>query len=132
MSDSIDNSKYFEELETGFRAAEEAVKIIDECAESGFDTEMKDDGSKVTEADKKSQEKIVEIISEDFPDDGFLGEEEDLTPNGEDRVWVVDPVDGTFNFVHGFSHYCVSIALKVDGETVLGIILRSHLLIQLI
>lgn len=122
MSISIENSRYFKELQTGFKAAEEAGKIIDEYAENGFNTEKKDDGSRVTEADLKSQEKIVEIISEEFPEDGFLGEEKGLTPEDEDRVWVIDPVDGTFNFDKGFSHYCVSIALKVDGESVLGIV----------
>lgn len=114
--------EYKRELMIGFEAAEEAGKIIEEYAENGFNAEKKKDGSKVTEADLKSQERIVEIISENFPEDGFLGEEEDLTPEEEDRAWVIDPVDGTFNFDRGFSHYCVSIALKLDGETVMGIV----------
>ncbi|MFB6100402.1 MAG: inositol monophosphatase [Candidatus Nanohalobium sp.] len=118
----FEGSEYLRELRTAFRAAEDAGDMIEDYAENGFETGSKEDGSKVTEADRRSQEKIVEIISEEFPDDGFLGEEQNLRPDGEDRVWVIDPVDGTFNFDHGFSHYCVSIALKVDGEVVVGLV----------
>ena len=116
------DSKYSKELETMFEAAEEAGKIIDEFPEEGFETERKNDGSKVTEADRRSQEKIVEIISEKFPSDGFLGEEEHLTPEDEERVWVIDPIDGTFNFDSGFNHFCISIALKIEDEVVVGLV----------
>jgi myo-inositol-1(or 4)-monophosphatase len=118
----LKDSRYFAELQTAFKAAEEAGDIIDDYARNGFETDRKDDGSRVTEADRMAQEKIVEVISGEFPDDGFLGEEEDLTPEGEDRVWVIDPLDGTFNFDSGFSHFCVSIALEVEGESVLGVV----------
>ena len=118
----IENSRYENELETAFRAGKEAGEVIDKFAENGFETDDKEDGSKITEADRKAQEKVVEVISDCFPEDGFLGEEENLSPSGEDRVWVIDPIDGTFNFDHGFSHFCVSIALKVEGETVLGVV----------
>lgn len=111
-----------EELQTAFRAGEDAGEVIDSFVENGFETEDKEDGSTVTEADRKAQEKVVEVISERFPEDGFLGEEEGLSPSGENRFWVIDPIDGTFNFDHGFSHFCVSIALKVEGETVLGVV----------
>lgn len=122
MKNNLSNSKYSEELETAFRAASEAGEIIDKFAEEGFETDFKGDGSRVTEADRRSQEKIVEVISENFPEDGFLGEEDNLTPNGEDRVWVIDPIDGTFNYDRAFSHYCVSISLKIEGEVVLGLV----------
>ncbi|QGA80564.1 myo-inositol-1(or 4)-monophosphatase [Candidatus Nanohalobium constans] len=122
MSVNLRESEFYRGLKVGFRAAEEAGKIIDSFAENGFQTESKEDGSKVTEADKRAQERIVEVISEEFPDDGFLGEEDNLAPGKEDRVWVIDPVDGTFNFDRGFNHYCVSIALKIDHEAVLGVV----------
>jgi len=113
---------YSKELQTAFKAAQEAGNIIDNYSEKGFETERKSDGSKVTEADRKSQEKIVEVISNEFPDDGFLGEEEHLTPGDEDRVWVIDPIDGTFNFSKSFQNYCVSIALKEDDEVIVGVV----------
>lgn len=118
----IENPEYCKEVKTAFRAGKEAAEVIDSIAENGFETENKKDGSKVTEADIEAQEKVVEVISERFPDDGFLGEEDGLSPSGENRVWVIDPIDGTFNFDHGFSHFCVSIALKIEGETVLGVV----------
>lgn len=122
MVSSFEGSGFFEELETAFEAAEKAGRIIDEFVEEGFETSEKSDGSKVTEADLRSQEKIVEVISGEFPEDGFLGEEEDLSPEGEDLIWVIDPIDGTFNFDKGFSHLCVSIALEVGGEPVVGVV----------
>lgn len=118
----IQDSKYTKELETGLEAAEKAGEIIDGYARDGFEDWDKEDGSKVTEADIESQKTIVETISEEFPEDGFLGEEEELEPEGEDRVWVIDPVDGTFNFEKGFGFHCVSIALEVEEETVVGVV----------
>jgi myo-inositol-1(or 4)-monophosphatase len=122
MNEILVRSNYFSELKSCFNAAKKAGKIIDNYSKNDFDVKKKKDGSKVTEADKKSQEKIVEIISEEFPEDGFLGEEEDLTPSNQERIWVVDPLDGTFNFAKDFSHYCTSIALKKDGEIKLGMV----------
>lgn len=118
----IKDSECFQELRTAFQAAEEAGEIIDKFFRNGFDDWEKDDGSAVTEADLRSQQKIVEIISEEFPEDGFLGEEEHLEPEGEERVWVIDPLDGTFNFEKDWPHFCVSIALEIDGEPVVGVV----------
>ncbi|MFB6208953.1 MAG: inositol monophosphatase [Candidatus Nanohaloarchaea archaeon] len=119
----IKSSKYSKELEVALKAAEKAGEVMDRYAEKkGFEDWDKEDGSVVTEADIESQEKIVETIREEFPEDGFLGEEENLEPDGEDRVWIIDPIDGTFNFDSGFGFYCVSIALEIDGEIVLGVV----------
>lgn len=118
----IEDSEFSEELRTAFRAAEEAGEIIDKFFRNGFNDWEKDDGSVVTEADLRSQEKIVEIISEEFPEDGFLGEEEHLEPEGEKRIWVIDPLDGTANFDKGSPFFAVSIALEVDGEQVVGVV----------
>jgi myo-inositol-1(or 4)-monophosphatase len=89
----------------------------------GFEVESK--GSRtdfVTEADREAQKKVVEIIGEAFPEDGFLGEESELKPDGQERIWVIDPIDGTTNFVHGFPYYCVSVALRVDGKSQVGVV----------
>jgi myo-inositol-1(or 4)-monophosphatase len=118
----IKDSEHFEELRTAFQAAEEAGEIIDKFFRNGFEDWEKDDGSAVTEADLRSQEKIVEIISEKFPEDVLLGEEEHLEPEGEERVWVIDPLDGTLNFEKDWPHFCVSIALEIDGEAVVGVV----------
>lgn len=78
----------------------------------------------VTEADYASQEAVRNILLGAFPDHGFIGEEddlgaEDMNGNAEYR-WIVDPLDGTTNFVHGVPHFCVSIALEQKGRLLVG------------
>ena len=115
--------KFSEELETAKEAAHAACEVMEKYRHDGFEVESK--GARtdfVTDADKEAQEKVVEVIGDRFPKDGFLGEESDLHPEGEERVWVIDPIDGTTNFVHGFPYYCVSVALRVDGESQVGVV----------
>ena len=115
--------KFSEELETAKEAAHAACEVMERYRNDGFEFESKGSSTDfVTEADRKAQNRVVEIIGEAFPEDGFLGEEDELEPDGEERVWVIDPIDGTTNFVHGFPYYCVSIALRVDGESQVGVV----------
>jgi myo-inositol-1(or 4)-monophosphatase len=120
----IEDSNLQEELEVAVEAAEAAGKIIDKTAGGKAQIE----GSKenindiFTEADLQCQRKILEIIESNFPKDGFLGEEENLKPDGEDRVWIIDPIDGTSNFQRDIEYFCVSIALEIEGEIKLGVI----------
>ena len=80
----------------------------------------------VTEADFASQELIREIVLKAFPDHGFLGEEKlPGTSTAADRVvyrWIVDPLDGTTNYVHQVPHFAVSLALERQGEIVVGVV----------
>ena len=87
----------------------------------------------VTHADRESEEEIVARIRERFPEDSFLGEEggarsahddADGRPEGPpaDRTWIIDPLDGTSNFIAGFPFWCVSIAAREKGEIVAGAI----------
>lgn len=77
----------------------------------------------VTEADFASQEAIKRILLEAYPDHGFIGEEGGsgarIAGEGEYR-WIVDPLDGTTNFVHGVPHFCVSLALECKGQLLVG------------
>ncbi|HET7717040.1 MAG TPA: inositol monophosphatase family protein [Bauldia sp.] len=73
----------------------------------------------VSEADKKTEELIVRKLSEVFPEDSFLGEEGGFLRKGP-FVWVIDPIDGTTNFLRGIHHWCVSVGLIADGRSVLG------------
>jgi myo-inositol-1(or 4)-monophosphatase len=73
----------------------------------------------VTEADKKTEELIVRELGKAFPDDSFLGEEGGFLQKGP-LLWVIDPIDGTANFVRGIHHWCVSVGLVADGKAVLG------------
>ena len=75
----------------------------------------------VTRADKESEEVIVSRIRDRFPDDGFLGEEGGRRgAGGESRTWIVDPLDGTSNFIAGFPFWCVSVAAREGREIVAG------------
>lgn len=65
----------------------------------------------VTEADRASEAAIQRTLARRFPAYGFLGEESGLVGGSGDRRWIVDPLDGTLNFVQGFPHWCVSVAL---------------------
>ena len=79
------------------------------------ETETKSDGSYVTIADRHAESFIRGEIERRFPDDGVIGEEEMDTPSMSGRRWIVDPIDGTFAFVHGVPFYGVLIALEIDG-----------------
>jgi myo-inositol-1(or 4)-monophosphatase len=76
----------------------------------------------VTEADRRAEAAIVSMLAEHRPDDGILTEEGSDTDSASDRRWVVDPLDGTVNYLHGIPHVAVSIALE-DGEgSVVGVV----------
>ncbi len=81
-------------------------------------------GDLVTDADLGSQELIVEGLNRAFLDHAILGEENGLIGDpGKPYRWIVDPIDGTMNFAHGFPLWCVSIGLEHEGELVVGVIL---------
>ncbi len=77
----------------------------------------------VTNVDKHSEEMIVNHIKSTFPDHGILGEESGHYNKKSDYIWVIDPIDGTTNFVHGYPMHCISVGLKYRNETVLGLVL---------
>lgn len=72
----------------------------------------------VTSADKQSQEAIVAVIREAFPDHAVLGEEGTAGDPRSRFRWVVDPLDGTTNYANGLGYFCVSVALQSRGDTV--------------
>src|SRR5690606_5220479 len=75
----------------------------------------------VTEADVASQEEIRRILLSAYPDHSFLGEEgQPIGPADAEYRWLVDPLDGTTNYVHQIPHYCVSIALEHRGQLICG------------
>lgn len=75
----------------------------------------------VSEADKKTEDLIVRKLAKAFPEDSFLGEEGGLRRKGP-LLWVIDPIDGTANFLRGIHHWCVSLGLVADGKAVLGFV----------
>ena len=76
----------------------------------------------VTQTDKNAEQVIKDDILAKFPDHNILAEESGETSSNSDFLWVIDPLDGTTNFVHGLSPYCVSIALFKNNKPLLSVI----------
>ncbi len=113
------------ELESVARqAAEKASAIIKNYYESGLVARHKGAIDLVTKADEESQKAIVEILQTHFPDHHILAEEGALGHGEslEGPIWVVDPLDGTTNFAHGFPLFAVSIGFRDQGVTKFGLI----------
>jgi myo-inositol-1(or 4)-monophosphatase len=94
---------------------------------SGFDrldkvkVSLKAQNDYVTEIDHDAERIIIETLKQSYPTHGFLGEETGLT-EGDDYQWIIDPLDGTTNFVHGYPHFCVAIALAFKDNIEHGLI----------
>jgi len=114
------------ELSVATRAAKKAGELLMEHLGRLRDVRYKSVRDPVSEADTASEALIADIIGRAFPSDGFLGEEDvsgsSGRAGGSGRRWVVDPLDGTVNYAHGYPCFCVSIALEQDGEVVLGVV----------
>jgi myo-inositol-1(or 4)-monophosphatase len=103
-------------------AARQAGHLLEEWGDK-FTVSEKSRANLVTEADFASQQRIHQILSDAFPDHGYLGEEGLSSPAGESGCrWIIDPLDGTGNYVHRFPYYGVSIALEAEGELVVGVV----------
>lgn len=109
-------------LEVAVRAARSAGELQRERLWGEHNVEFKGDINLVTEVDKACEELIVGMIREAFPDHDILAEENDYAATGVGCKWIIDPLDGTTNYAHGFPWFCVSIALEVSGEVRLGVI----------
>lgn len=110
--------------ETGVarEAAEEAGKILMGLFGRISQVRMKGEIDLVTEADLQAEKKILEIIGRHFPEDSILTEEAGANDKGSERLWIIDPLDGTTNFAHRFPFFAVSIGLQVRQEMVLGMV----------
>ena len=86
------------------------------------ETSTKSDGSYVTIADREAESYLRRRIGERFPDDAILGEEEGELQGTSGRRWILDPIDGTFAFVHGVPLYGVLIAVEIGGEMAVGVV----------
>ena len=107
-------------------AAEAAGRILMDHYARGVKVSYKGAIDLVTEADLASEQAVVAIIRDRHPDHDILGEEGNYPSRGSDQRWIVDPLDGTTNFAHGFPWFAVSIALEVRGVLVLGAVFNPH------
>ena len=121
-------------LNTAIKAAHEAGDIIARSADriDQLQIENKDKNDFVSEIDRSAEDTIIGILKKAYPDHAFLGEEsgkhepttealakaKKINPNVDaaEYEWIIDPLDGTTNFLYGIPHYAISIALKKDGK----------------
>lgn len=119
-------SDYIGELEVARQAAEEAAELVREYqSEKKFTVNFKAKNDLVTEADIQSEKKILSVIRQYFSNDEILAEEtEQKGALTKGRTWIIDPIDGTMNFAHGFPIFCISIALWENREPKVGLVLE--------
>ncbi|NOQ64366.1 MAG: inositol monophosphatase [Methyloprofundus sp.] len=110
-------------LNIATRAARNAGDIILRASEhvAHIHVDNKEQHDFVTEIDRQAEQEIISIIKGAYPDHAILAEESGQH-EGNDYTWIIDPLDGTTNFLHGFPHYAVSIALKYKERLEVGVI----------
>lgn len=115
-----------EYLKSAIKAAKEAGKValekINELNISTKDSRF----DFVTDADIEAEKTIMETLSTDFPEIGFLAEESGGIKRNSNLLWVIDPIDGTNNYINEIPFFCTSIALAKDSEPVLGVIYEPN------
>ena len=110
-------------LNIAIRAARSAGNVIIRNLDrlDGLAIHTKDRNDFVTEVDQKAEQEIIYTLRKAFPDHGILAEESGLR-EGNDYQWIIDPLDGTTNFLHGFPQFAVSIALRHKGRLEHGVV----------
>ncbi len=108
------------EVELAKLLAQEAGALALDFQRAGVTAESKADESPVTVADRACEKLIIDRISSEFPEDGVLGEEGAARNSRNGRKWIVDPIDGTRDFVRGIPLWAVLIGLEIDGQIVAG------------
>jgi len=110
-------------LSTAWEAANAAGEIIRPSWQQPKLIDYKGAIDLVTSVDKECERTIVEVIRRNFPDHSILAEEEtELEGAQREYRWIVDPLDGTTNFAHGYPQFCVSIALEHNGQVIVGLV----------
>ncbi len=110
-------------LNIAVRAARNAGDLIQRSADNlgRLSINQKSQYDYASEVDFQAEQEIIKVIRTAYPDHAILAEESG-EHHGNDYLWVIDPLDGTTNFLHGFPQYAVSIALKIKGKIELGVV----------
>jgi histidinol-phosphatase len=109
------------ELAVARRIATRSADISLKHFERGVEMEDKSDDSPVTNADREAEVFLAAALEEAFPDDGQMGEEGVSKPSKSGRTWIIDPIDGTRDFIRGNAQWGVLLGLEQDGEPVAGV-----------
>jgi histidinol-phosphatase len=112
---------YTRELEVAMEAARKAAELALKY-QPGIVAETKPDNSPVTRADRECEQMIARTLSDAFPGDGILGEEGARAEARSGRRWIIDPIDGTRDYVRGNPLWANLIALEADGDVVAGVV----------
>jgi fructose-1,6-bisphosphatase/inositol monophosphatase family enzyme len=105
----------------------EAGGLAREMRVAGMQVDTKTSVSDVvTAADHAAEQLVVDHLAAWRPQDGVVGEEGAQRPSGSGRTWVIDPVDGTYNYVHGLTWWCSALALVEGDDVVLGAVYHPH------
>jgi myo-inositol-1(or 4)-monophosphatase len=114
----------FSDLDVALEAARAGAEVIRAAFGRGADASYKSTSvDPVTETDKASEDAVLEVIRMRRPDDVTLSEESGGAGWDDGRVWIADPLDGTVNFIHGFPHVAVSVAIWDNGTPVAGAVI---------
>lgn len=110
-------------LNIAIRAARNAGNLIMRSLQHVEHLEVTTKGKNdfVSDVDRLAEQEIINVIKKAHPDHAIMAEESGVTGDS-DTVWIIDPLDGTANFLHGFPHYCVSIGVMVKGRMEHGVI----------
>lgn len=116
-------------LATAIEAAKEAGKFLKFSVGrvKNIETKQGEERNLVSEIDKGSEEKIIGIIKRKYPSHAILAEESGANDSRSDYKWVIDPLDGTTNFLHGLPVFCVTIGIEFKGEIVGGVVYDPNL-----
>lgn len=111
-------------LNIAVQAARQAGKMITRSLDhlDSLEIGKKSRNDYVTQVDKLAEEEIINTIRKAYPNHGILAEESGSSPGQEDFVWIIDPLDGTTNFIHGFPQFAVSIALLHKNKLEIAVI----------
>lgn len=129
MADNqVDVTDLTTEWEFACRVAREAATIVNTFYVGSSEVRYKSDREPVTEADRSANQHIVTRVKTMFPDDGVLSEEskDDLSRLEKRRVWIIDPLDGTKEFIARNGEFSIMIGLAIEGKPVLGVVMQPE------
>lgn len=110
------------DLDLARTAAATAAEIVAAWAGRLESADFKSEGNPVTQADRDAEQAILDLLDEHRPDDGVVGEEGASREGSTARRWLIDPLDGTVNFLHGFPQVAVSVALHDEHGPLVGVV----------
>ena len=112
----------YEPLEFAIQLAFESGRIQKRYFQKTLSIMHKGEINLVTNVDFECERRILELLGNEYPDDEVISEEKANTYESGKNRWIVDPLDGTTNYAHGYPFFCTSIAYEVDGEVIVGVV----------